>query len=258
MGAVAAGREIRGEGVTPEAAWREWLARHRPVPIELDALLGHADRLVVVAPHPDDEVLACGGLLAMHSARGGPVRILAASDGEASHRGDPAWSAERLAACRRAESARGMQALGIGAASVQRLGLPDGELARHHEALALALSATLRTGDLALTTWVLDGHPDHEACAAAVSGVCQRLGIRHLEAPVWMWHWSVPDDRRVPWRDLREFALPHAVRMAKSAALAEHLSQRTPREPSGEPVLGPAIIERAARAHEYYFLRNSP
>ena len=56
-------RVIQGQG-TPEAVWRPWLRAQPFAPMPKTALLGEARRLVVVAPHPDDEVLACGGLLA--------------------------------------------------------------------------------------------------------------------------------------------------------------------------------------------------
>ena len=41
--------------------------------------------LVVIAPHPDDESLACGGLIAEAHAEGRPVRVVIVSDGTGSH-----------------------------------------------------------------------------------------------------------------------------------------------------------------------------
>ena len=37
---------------------------------------------VVVAPHPDDETLAAGGLIAALTSRGIPVTVVAVTDGE--------------------------------------------------------------------------------------------------------------------------------------------------------------------------------
>lgn len=38
-------------------------------------------RILVIAPHPDDEVLGCGGVIARHSARGDHVQVIVVSRG---------------------------------------------------------------------------------------------------------------------------------------------------------------------------------
>lgn len=80
-------RRIEGDG-TPETAWRAWpplaaLPRLDPAGVR---------RALVVAPHPDDEVLGPGGTLAVLAAGGTAVAVLALTDGEASH---PASDADR-------------------------------------------------------------------------------------------------------------------------------------------------------------------
>lgn len=252
MAAVAGDRRIRGEGWTAEPEWNAWLAELNPPVLALDDLLAAGDRLVIVSPHPDDEVLACGGLVAMHAARGGQTAIVAVTDGEASHRGDPAWPAPRLGGARRVERQLGLARLGMAADSITRLELPDGRVAGHAATLAHGLRQALRPSDRVVTTWRLDGHPDHDAVGNATARVCADLGCRLLEAPVWMWHWSAPGDPRVPWHRLRALPLPPTARAQKAGALAEHRTQLADR--AGEPpVLGPAILARAARATEYFF-----
>ena len=39
------------------------------------------ERVLVIAPHPDDEVFGCGGMLAHHAAQGATVRVLVLTDG---------------------------------------------------------------------------------------------------------------------------------------------------------------------------------
>jgi LmbE family N-acetylglucosaminyl deacetylase len=39
------------------------------------------ERILVIAPHPDDEVLGCGGVIARHSARGDSVQVVVVSRG---------------------------------------------------------------------------------------------------------------------------------------------------------------------------------
>lgn len=253
MAAVDPGRRILGDGSTAETEWLDWLATLNPPALAIDDLLPAGTRLVVVSPHPDDEVLACGGLVAWHAQRRGETAIVAVTDGEASHRGDPEWPAERLARTRGAERRLGLARLGLGAASVTTLGLPDSQVAARIDTLEQALRAVLRPTDCVLTTWRLDGHPDHDAVGSTTVRVGADLGVRVLEAPVWMWHWSAPRDARVPWHRLRGLALPAPVRDRKAAALAAHVTQLAQRA-GDAPVLGPAIVARAARHAEYFFV----
>ncbi len=246
-------RRIRDEGTTAEADWLAWLAADPPPSLALDELLDASQRLVVVSPHPDDEVLACGGLIALHTARGGRTAIVAVTDGEASHRGDPAWPAARLARARRAERQLGLAQLGLGAETVTRLALPDSAVADRCAHLQDALTARLRPTDCVVATWRLDGHPDHDATGAAAAQACSQTGCRLVEAPVWMWQWSWPGDERVPWHRLRALPLPADALSSKRAALAAHATQLAARA-SAPAVLGPAIVARAARRADYFLV----
>lgn len=79
---------------------------------------------VVVAPHPDDEIIGCGGAMAFHRARGDRVVILHVTGGEA---GDPADLQEGdLAAIRLQESRAAAAVLGVGESI--SLGEPDGHV----------------------------------------------------------------------------------------------------------------------------------
>src|SRR6185295_14999243 len=69
------------------------------IPYEPSRLRG--ERLLVLAPHPDDEVIACGGLVAQHIREGRSVRVVVATDGAKA--GD--------AAGRESESRRGLAVL---------------------------------------------------------------------------------------------------------------------------------------------------
>ena len=68
---------------TAEEAWDEWAGlQHLPAADPLDW-----PSVVIVAAHPDDEVLGAGGTMAMLAAAGARLRLVAVTDGEASHPG---------------------------------------------------------------------------------------------------------------------------------------------------------------------------
>lgn len=245
-------RVIEGSG-TAESNWLGWLATQNVPRVSVDAVCTANRRLVVVAPHPDDEILACGGLLALCARRRLPVLVVAITDGEASHGTANQCARARLGQQRRHERCAGLMQLGIDPQCVVRLKIPDGLASRHTDLVYSQLEGLLRSGDLVVTTWVLDGHPDHEAAAQ----VALRTGCNLLQAPVWMWHWAEPDDARIPWVDLVALDLTDEAVDAKQKALARHHSQLSARGTGSGPVLVTSIVQRAARRQEYFFTSRS-
>lgn len=144
-----------------------------------------ARRVLVLAPHFDDEILGCGGLLLALREQGAAVHILFLSDGgllpETSEAGS-AGDAERVAYRRRrlAEAAAVAAELG---ATMETLGLPDGALAQHAPELAAALRQALASGpDLVLLPSPLEVSRDHRAAFAAVHAALAELRCAAFEA----------------------------------------------------------------------------
>lgn len=246
-------RLIRDGAGTTEAQWGEWSGLARLPPVTPDALVPVGRRAVVVAPHPDDEVLAVGGLLALLARMGREVCVIAVTDGCASHRGSTLWPRERLERERPLESQRALQRLGLGGDMV-RLRLPDGGVSMRREVLTDRLEGLLHPGDAVFTTWRMDGHPDHEATGHAAAVASARADASLIEVPVWAWHWAEPGDPRVPWKQARRLPLDEAAVRRKGAALQAFGSQLQPDPSTGRgAVLRSTSIERAARPFEVVF-----
>lgn len=195
---------------------------------------------MVVAPHPDDETLAVGGLLGAVARTGTDVRVVSVTDGEASHPGVPG-----LAARRRREQDRALARLGAPQA-VDRLGLPDGQVRAHQTVLVDALVDRARGTDVILGPWRHDGHPDHDAVGEATRTAAEATGVRLLSYPVWLWQWAaLPDVALLP---LRRWSVPRDIGRRKAAAVACFGSQTSDRH--GEPILSPLVVARAARPWE--------
>lgn len=234
---------ITGRG-TDEHVWSPHLDRLPAMELQ-DA----PSRVVVVAPHPDDEVLGVGGLLALLAELGTRVELVAVTDGEASNPGGSV-SPQELSVLRRAETAAALDRLGV-AARVRHLGLPDGGAADLERPVLAALR--LQPGDWLLAPWSRDGHPDHEAVGRACESAAARDGARLLAFPVWAWHWGGPAD--LPWDRAVRVDLPPHVRAAKAAGIAEFATQIAPLGPLPEdaPVLPPYVLARFARPCEVVF-----
>lgn len=227
---------------TAESTWAAWGGLDRLPEVSL-AGWGSA---VVIAAHPDDEVLGAGGTMARLAAAGARLRLVAVTDGEASHGG----TVDRAALARRrvAETAAALRALGAPDVEVVRLGLPDTGLNQQEDELTARLAVLAGGFDVCLAPWIRDEHADHEVAGRAA----RRARSDALCYPVWMWHWARPADPRVPWHRALRVPLPAAAVAAKQAAIACFASQIEPR-PDGLPVLTPGMLAHFGRGQEVLF-----
>ncbi len=140
---------------------------------------------LIVAPHPDDEIIGAAGLILSLKARGARVTVAVVSDGAASHPGSLRWPKARLVAARRRESLRALRRLGIPAGDVRFLGLPDGRLHEHEAQGRRMLHRVMATDsvDLIVGPAEEDAHPDHRAVARALKRASR--SVRHLTYQVW-------------------------------------------------------------------------
>lgn len=125
-----------------------------------------AETLLVLAPHPDDEVLGCGGLSALVAEAGGrvvPVLVTDGGAGDFSGSGDAAG----YVAARFGESTRAAEILGT--EPPRPLGFPDRSLSARGEELVSALVALFAEvkPDCVLAPSPAETHPDHRAVARA-------------------------------------------------------------------------------------------
>jgi LmbE family N-acetylglucosaminyl deacetylase len=249
---VVTDRPIRGQG-TSELDWNAWPGLRQLRATTPAQLVPPGARAVVVAPHPDDEVLSVGGLLALLARTGTPICVVAVTDGTASHRGSTAWPADRLTRERPMESRNALHRLGVDTEPV-RLGMPDGGLQDLRWLLAERLLPLLDRSDVIFTTWRQDGHPDHEATGHACAFAAARVGARLVEVPVWAWHWAVPGDERLPWHRASRLSLDAEAGERKRQAVQCFTSQLQADPSTGNgPILRSSTVERAHRAFEVMF-----
>ena len=240
-------RLIHGAGTT-EAEWRA-CGGLQALPFEnISSILASIARLVVCAPHPDDEILPCAGLLSAASTAGIPILVIAVTDGEASH-GNRPEKVEILRKCRPRETSAALLRLGINA-NVRRQKIPDGKVSDFESQLSSQWDL-LRT-DAVITPWRLDGHPDHEATTRAVLMASSRIGFTVLETPIWGWHWSRPAESDLPWGRGFRFLVNARTLARKRDSIRAFESQLTS-DGDRPAILTPATLARFERDYEVYF-----
>lgn len=226
-----------------EADWQRWPGL-RWIPV-LDVSAWAS--AVILAAHPDDEVLGAGGIISQLTTAGARLRLIAVTDGEASH--PRCRDAGALVRRRVGERAEALRLLGADDAEVVRLGLPDSGLADRESEITSAVADLAAGFDACLAPWEHDAHPDHEAVGRAA----RHAGPACYRYPVWMWHWAQPADPRVPWRQAVRVPLAPDVAARKAAAVGCFGSQLEPRAPAAGPVLPPGFVRHFTRDYEVLF-----
>jgi LmbE family N-acetylglucosaminyl deacetylase len=223
---------------TTEEIWIQWLRR-------VPTWLLHDKPTVVVAPHPDDETLSVGGLIALQRLCQIPVTLLAVTDGEAAYPG-----IADLGRLRRVEQAQAAEALGMEQDSIVYLGLRDSAVAESEEMLTERIQACVNSDCLLVAPWPLDPHPDHEACGRAAATAANRTGATLISYLFWTWHRLSAE--RLNGLPLRCLNLSAEARSRRAKALACHQSQLHRDE--GPPILPEILLAPARRPFETFVI----
>ena len=122
--------------------------------------------VLVVAPHPDDEALGCGGTIRSHVDGGDRVVVAFLTSGEG---GLASYPVERARRVREREAQKAAEVLGVTAHVFLRL--RDGRLNEDISAAAAALDDIVKTEhpDVVYAPHEGDGHEDHAAALAAAA-----------------------------------------------------------------------------------------
>jgi LmbE family N-acetylglucosaminyl deacetylase len=230
-----------------------------------DDVLPFAQRrkILVVAPHPDDETLGCGGLISLSTQTGSAVYVVFVTNGTASHRKSRAWPRARLAAQREREACHALACLGLENARRVFLRLSDANMPMPEDpawrnAVAAVGDILQRFApDLVILPWRRDPHCDHRASWLLAQHALRRVSSRPetLEYAIWLDEFGELGDR--PESDEVEVVRINidGVLERKRAAVAAHLSQTTDLiadDPDGFR-LTPQTIARLTQPAEIYF-----
>lgn len=217
---------------------------------------------LIVAPHPDDESLGCGGLIVQAAALGASVHIAVVTDGAASHPGLGAQQRSRLRQLRRDETLDAAAVLGVTAGCVSFMSLPDGRAphrGRGAEAAGQRLASLARdiSAQTIFTSWNYDSHPDHVAAHRYAGIAARETQAALFSYPVWAW--MLPRDTLMPNRHWQGFSIDITPQLAiKRAAVLRHRSQTTPMvadDPSGF-TLSDAQLAAMITSREFFIAEN--
>jgi LmbE family N-acetylglucosaminyl deacetylase len=217
--------------------------------------------IVIVAPHMDDEVLACGGTIA-HLPQKEQIHVIYATDGMKSPAPIVPWQdaiSPDLGEVRVQESRAAMQFLGVPGENTHFLRLPEAELSKHVPALRrglLDLIGRLKPAHI-LIPFRYDRHPDHLAINHIITAAHkQHLYQGHLTEYFVYYRW-----RLLPGRDVRQYIQPkyllevdtQEVSTRKRTALDCFKSQTTKFYPwQTRPILTSILLDEVSQTPELF------
>jgi LmbE family N-acetylglucosaminyl deacetylase len=198
----------------------------RPLDIAFPASRGAVS---ILAPHPDDESLGCGGLIASLCDRANPPVVVILTDGTGSHPNSKLYPPARLKTLREAETLAATARLGLPTDRLKFFGYRDTEAPGEGQALQQAASRLARLLRHAgcttlLAPWRHDPHGDHEAAAMIAVAASRLVPLRLLAYPVWAL--TLAPDTTLPDDPLHGFRIEISGHLtAKRAAIHAHASQ---------------------------------
>lgn len=229
---------------------------------------------LVFAPHPDDEVLGCGGTIAKKLSEGQDVSVVFVTDGRYSLEEfgiSSSPSPLELKEIRREEAERAAKTLGLKKRDLIFLEIEDGTLEENRDIAQDKIIEVLKS----FPTEVYfpqekDFHPDHRALNRLVKNAIELLGLHPLEYE-YIIAWSYPYNiiprirpqslqnaiiARILRRDLIRIDITNYLHL-KKAALKEYKSQvGLISEKQTRPVLTESLLSIALTNQEKFALKR--
>ncbi len=182
--AVASARSMRGRLATVLlAAGAKWS-------VDGQAALELRAPALFFAPHPDDEVLGCGGTIALKALAGATLQVVIMTDGRTSHA--QFVDAQTLIDMRRAEALDASRQLGLDPSAYTFLDFEDNRLGEHANRARQRVAELLERHQPSqvFVPHRRDRLRDHVATYEIVTAAIRGYGksVTLLEYPVWLWN----------------------------------------------------------------------
>jgi LmbE family N-acetylglucosaminyl deacetylase len=157
-------------------------ATHHALPFASWEAITGSENLLILASHPGDESLFCGGLIARSCRRGRPPFVMVLTDGSASHPPSNAYSPDRLAALHERETRAAVKCLGLPANRLLMAGLFDGTIPREGKLFDALVEGVMlvmwaRDCNVICAPWQPSPLADHRAAQRVAAEVAARSGV---------------------------------------------------------------------------------
>lgn len=254
---IVGDRVIEGDG-TSQDAWQNWQGLQALPRLNIAKRFLPHQRVCIFAPHPDDEILGCGGMLQQLAENGNSILLVHVTNGTQSHPDSQIYLPQTLNVIRPKESLAALEVLGITEqVSIISLELSDGDVFAEQDKFNEKLATIIQPDDILVTPFMRDGHPDHEATGQVVAAFAKQHNLDCYQVLIWAWHWAKPADDRIPWDSAVRLDLSAEQLARKTQAIDCFASQTTVDESTGNPpILSAQTIARISQLWEVYLYES--
>lgn len=203
------------------------------IPLRAEQTVQTFGNTLIVAPHPDDESLGCGGVIALLKRHGLSVSILVLSDGTQSHPNSKKFPPNKLRKLRESECLNAAAILGLDPKNdVTFCRFPDtqvpGEGSENFKSAVskVKLFLAIKKAQTIFVPWRRDPHPDHRASYQLIIKAKDQ-NHKIFEYPIWLYKTEQKLDAPLK-SEVSAFRLDiSSVLKLKRQAISAHCSQTT-------------------------------
>lgn len=209
------------------------------------------EQIVIIAPHPDDEVIGCGGLIIRLVTDGRLPHVIVMTGGEESHRSCCELSVKDLKQARRKLTDDALRMLSIDRNHIHVFDFPDGGISADDPEMTKLkeLIDEINPDTVFVPHWG-EGWPDHVMAAKIVKEIAPKQAAIY-EYCVWMWYYNVW--RGLDWKNAYKLKMTLREHQLKLEAMDAYTK---PLAPCGKPwsgVLPKIFMQANSRDTELYF-----
>lgn len=226
--------------MTPRTTEGEWLTYLKMLP----SWNSPWTKTIVLSPHPDDETLGSGGLIADLCKKNIEVWVIAITDGENSY-----TDIKNLREIRKKEQINALETLGVPRDRIIRFALEDSTVQNNEQQLERLLLPFINHETHLVAPWIGDFHSDHEATGRVAIKIAQKTGA--LLSFYFFWTWHTATRSSLEQFALYLYPLDSETYQSKQKALQCYMSQQ--QHSSGKSILPPHLLLPALRPFEVYF-----
>lgn len=210
-----------------------------------------AKRVLILAPHPDDEVMGCGGLIQRLCEQGNTPHVVILTGGGQSHAACCHLPESDIKKERRAMASQILQNLGLPADHLYLLDFPDGSISAQHKEMQTLqnLVAEIRP-EVVFIPHHGEGWSDHLVCRELVEKMPALGAAVIYEYCVWLWYYNV---WKLDWKRARLLRLTKSEHVDKCRAVDEYTEKQAPCGKPWSGVLPSLLIGACKWNKELYF-----
>lgn len=207
-------------------------------------------RILLVAPHPDDEIIGCAGLIQQALKAGKKIDVVILTGGGKSHSNCCNIDEDTLIEARRKLSRKAAQVVGLPLEHLHFLNYPDGSISyENKETERLKQLIEELSPEAIFIPHKGEGWSDHVEAGNVIRKL-KLSGIQLYEYCVWFWYYNVWN---IDWKNACVLKMNREEHQRKLKAMDAYI---TPLAPCGKPWSGilPKVFVKANQWNkELYF-----